>query len=106
MTVQLRGPKGLSAPRRGRADYAVAAEARDTARRIKFERLSPYRLEAYSNVGWYILENTCDGPQPWRARRNGSLIMNGMCRTEIDARLAVSADLAKRRAAQATQGDD
>lgn len=88
----------LRGARRGRYDYAVLAEQSARAKRIRFTAIGNNRIECVTEYGRYVIENTYDGVQPVRARRNGSLILYGMCKTELEARLAVAADIARRKA--------
>lgn len=94
----LREPRGSVRSRRGRADYALSADQADRAKRIRFTAIGNNRIECLTSYGRYVIENTYDGVQPVRARRNGSLILYGMCKTELEARLAVAADIARRKA--------
>lgn len=90
-------PYSAPRPRRGRADYANRAEKADQARRIRFTAVGRNRIECQTPYGRYVIENTYDGPQPVRARRNGSLILYGMCKTEMDAKIAIATDIERRK---------
>lgn len=63
-------------------------------------RFSPIQENIYQYTtiwGTYILENTCSGPLPWRARRNGTLVRGGMTVSRADAVVAISEDIKRRK---------
>lgn len=90
-------PRGTSKPRISREEYKEIARQQERAKRLVFRAAGESRIAADTEVGRYVIENTYDGPQPVRARRNGTLIRDGMCKTELSARLAIQEDISRRR---------
>jgi beta-glucanase (GH16 family) len=90
-------PRGHPRTRNTREEVRRLKTRAENAKSIVFVRIDEAIWQHESFYGKYIIENTFIGPLAWRARRNGTLVKNGMVTSMDNAKAAIIDDIGRRK---------